>query len=199
VPFTPFTNTYNPWSQGVMSQLGIQAWDYPSWFVSNNTTALGTAGVLYGVRIPLPGSIVTITNVNYVVGTAGATLTASENFIGVYDTNGNQIGITADQTTNFGTQGAHLGVPLVGGPFQTAAPFVFLFALFNGTTGPALTRASSGGTGSGMPAAGVLNATGSNLPFCTNSSGLTSMPATVTYSSNSGSTSSPSYFWAGLS
>jgi hypothetical protein len=182
------------------TQLGIVAWNYPSYLVSVSGTALATAGTIYLVRVPMFGASATVTNILCAVTTAGGTLTSAENFIGLYDNNANLIGTSADQTTAWGTTGFKTAA-LTGGPFTGSWPFVFAGLVFNGTTGPGFLRGVGTGAGPGAPASVVLNATGSNLPCATIMTGQTSLPSSLTggYAAASGTTSTPQAIWVGLS
>lgn len=175
------------------STVPIVAWNYDIVSATGATGAL-TSGTIYLIRIDLPGSPVTVTNLLYIITTGGSTLTSAQNFAGLYDHLGNQIGVTTDQTTNFASTGlggaAGAGVPLTGGPFTGSWPFVYVAIVSNGTTPPAFQR----GTGTGSS---NLGAVARNLRWATNVTGQTSLPATVAYGSNI--SAGANTLWAGLS
>lgn len=174
---------------------GILAQNYPSYFTSNSA-ALGTAGVGYLVKIPLTNTQISVTNILTNVITAGGTLTAAQCFICLYDNNGTKVGFSADQSAAWGSTGLKTAA-LAGGPFNLTAPFCYVFAYFNGTTGPAFAR---GYQATGAPGSITLNQTAATGLAVTNGSALTTTPpASVTYSSNSNTTANPQYFWAALS
>lgn len=114
--------------------------------------ALGSAAVLYLVRIPLPNPI-SITSVLTNLGTiAGAALTNS--FVVVFQSNGAVVGQTADQSATWAASGG-LGiktVALVGGPFAVsplAANDFIWAAYYVGTAAGTLPAFQKGGTSSG--------------------------------------------------
>lgn len=115
---------------------GLIGWAYDP--VGINTGVQLTAGSLVLVRIPIrePQSI---TNVIIGVVTAGATLTAGQNFAGLYQGN-SLIALTADQTTAWQSAGLMV-MPLVGGPYAVSAGFVEVAFWSNGTTRPSVARA----------------------------------------------------------
>jgi hypothetical protein len=152
---------------------------------------------VYTVRIPMSGASVSITNMLWVLQTAGGTLTAGQNFAGLYDNAGTLIGATADQTASGFVGGqTQRTVALSGGPFSTSSPVLYAAFVFNGTTGPGFQRCYAG---PGAPGVINQNATGANLPCGTILTGQTTLPGTITLSSLSGSTSTPQFVWVGLS
>jgi hypothetical protein len=172
------------------------AWNYPIGLASSSG-GVAASGRIYLARIPLSGAQVTVTNLLMGVGAAGATLTAGENFAGVYDENGDEIGVTADQSGVWTATGLYT-MALVGGPFTGSWPFVCAAFVANGTTGPSFIRAMGSGVGGG---AVVLGETAATAAFAVNGlSGNTSLPGFFSYASNSiAAGNNPLSFWAGLS
>jgi hypothetical protein len=118
--------------------IGLQAADLGmialSWDPAGTTGgAQVSAGrqLLQMIRVPTS----TVTNIVYGVNTAGATLTAGQNFVGLYDFSGNLIASSADQTTPFGSTGLKTA-PLSGGPYNLPSGLYFISFLANGTTMP---------------------------------------------------------------
>src|SRR5690349_3000837 len=106
-------------------------------------TAIGSlqtsAGVLHLIEVRLRAGTVDTLYVR--IGTAGATLTASQNFLALLDSTGARIGLTADQSTAWtttGTKSAALTTPaaVTGGVYYVAI-------LSNGTTQPTFIASSS--------------------------------------------------------
>lgn len=130
------------------------------------------------VRIQLVQTPVTITvaNVTFWVGTAGATLTANQNLISIYDNaaSANKLGTSADQSGNWTSTG--LKTVAVSASVTTNAVYVAI--LSNGTT-PVSPRGMSTGPGSSN-----FNLSAAASTFADNASGQTSMPANLTLSSN---------------
>lgn len=140
--------------------------------VSNVNQSTHSSGVLYGSRVMIrnPASV---TSVTLFCSTGGLTLTSGQNFVGVYDSAGVQVGTSADQTTAWGTTGEKAAA-LVGGPFTVSGPFVWVVLVVNGLTPPRFGVASlfSVGTNAGLAAA--------ETRFASQSSGHTVLPASVT-------------------
>jgi hypothetical protein len=177
------------------ADLGILAWNYPSLWAAINSSAL-VSGTIYLAQIPLSGASITITNLIIGVYAAGSTLTASECWGGVYDNNGNEIGQTAQQATNWQSTGVKT-MALASGPFTGTWPTVWAAIVSNGTTNPQLCRVA--GAGISTPIIN-LNATGAAAPFAVNGTTQTVLPtgaAAFTYSSNNAAAGFS--FWAGLS
>jgi hypothetical protein len=176
-----------------LSQLGILAQNYPNLLASVASAAL-TSGLIYLLRINLSGASITVTNVLLGVYTAGSSLTLNECWCGLYDNNGNEIGISANQSSNWTTAGLK-SMALAGGPFTGTWPFVDVAVLSNGSTNPIFARASGGGVGVAMA---NLNATGAGLMCSVNGTGATVLPGSFTYSSNS-TANNPQSIWCGVS
>lgn len=77
------------------------------WSIDPASCGSGTAptsGTLQLARLRVPYDTV-ITNIWLWVTTQGSSLTSGDNFAGVWDSSGNLLGITADQTTAWGSTG----------------------------------------------------------------------------------------------
>jgi hypothetical protein len=138
----------------------------------------GTAmvsGTVYVFKVP----VLTSTAVTYITmyqSTAGATLTAGQCFAALYDSTGAQVGVTADQSTAWGTSGTK-SMPLVTptGP-RTAGETMYVAVVANGTTGPVFRAAASG-----LPNIGLVAAQG--FRFGTSGTAQTAAPASLTIAS----------------
>lgn len=119
---------------------------------------------------------VTITNVCAAIGTVGAGLVAGQNFGGLYDSLGTRIGVTADQTANWGTTG--FKEMALTAPVAVAAGYYYVAILSNAGTTPAFARGSA-------LVATIVNAklTATNGRFTTGPAAQTTMPASVTMAS----------------
>jgi hypothetical protein len=121
---------------------GVIAWTADPFVCSTNAQAL-VAGKLmlaaFWVR-----KTATISTIGINVPTAGATLTASENWAGVYNSSGTLMGQTADQSTAWaGTSTQSMAIT---SPFSAPGGMYWVALLFNGTTPPTL-RGSAGAVG----------------------------------------------------
>jgi hypothetical protein len=113
------------------------------------------------------------------ITTSGATLTAGQNFAGVYNAAGTRIALTADQTTPWGTttglQTMALTVPVAVTPGA-----YYLTLLSNGTTAPNFARGAVAGSG-----ASTINwrLTATDARYATGPAAQTSLPASITMAS----------------
>lgn len=162
----------------------LVAWVYDP-VAATGATQL-TSGVLYllKVRIPTPQ---TITNIITLITTAGATLTAGQNFAALFNSAGTQVGITADQAASWVSTGIKT-MALVT-PYVAPAGHYYIAILTNGTTAPFLARSIN---------TAIANA---NLPtgsfrFATIGTGQTAVPASFTPASQVGLSTA---FWAAVS
>lgn len=121
----------------------------------------------------------TVTNIITNISLAGSSLTAGQNFVGLYDNTGNRLGVSADQTTAWGSIGLKTA-PLVGGPVVIAPGKYWIAFLANGTVPANMPQPWSsastvviGGVG---PASALNNA---NARFMTGPTGQTSLPASI--------------------
>lgn len=167
-PVNVFTNSTVDFSN--LSTIGFQpsdhslkAWSFdPSGSIGG---AASTAGVLYAIKVPLRQAE-TITAIIHNVTTAGATLTAGQNLIGLYNNAGTLVAQTGDQSgnwTSIGTKTANLTTPYVA-----TAGYYFVGFLTNGTTPPQFLR-----DGSQSASANNLNI----RRFVTVTGPLTALPA----------------------
>jgi hypothetical protein len=165
---TNLDNTNGPLDQGFI------AWTFDG-------ALTGTAGPSSGgvrlARIILRRAA-TISNIWVSVITAGATLTAGESFVGLYSAGGTRLAVSADQSTSWTSAGVKQ-IALTAS--YAAAPGIYYAALLtNGTTPPVF---AATGPGSNSPVnANLTISTGRAL---SGPSAQTSLPASITMSSNS--------------
>lgn len=129
----------------------------------------------------------TITNLHVVVLTVGSGLTAGQNFLGLYDSAGNLLAQSADQSTAW--TGAGLKTTPLTTPYVAAAGDYYVGILAVGTTPPAFAR----GHDNSSSFMNGLTASGQHL-YISHGAGLTALPATVTLTTTSGTS-----FWSGTS
>ncbi|WP_328344778.1 right-handed parallel beta-helix repeat-containing protein [Micromonospora sp. NBC_00421] len=163
--------------------VGLAAWSFDPANVAQGKTT--TSGTVYLVAVYVPRSV-SVTKIMWGNFTAGATPTAGQNFVGLYNSTGTLLvsaGVDADVTTT-GMRTTTVSSTAVT-PGRHWVGFVF-----NATTPPAPYRG------------GDLNATlhnagaaGSTTRFATNGTSQTSLPASITTSSN---TPSQHVLWAGI-
>lgn len=170
------------------SDQNLIAWSYePSVATSSGTI---TPGVIQLVAVILRKAA-TITNVIVEIAAVGSALTTAENFLALYDSSGTRQGVTADQTSAWASTGVMV-TPLAT-PYSAAAGVYYVAVLSNGSTSPTFAR-STGITGAG----GFINVglTASTARFAVNGTAQTSMPSSLTLSSNSLAAIA---LWAGVS
>jgi len=170
------------------AKAGIVSWTYDPVFGSAGT-ALPTGNV-HMQRFDLPASA-TVTNILIGISVAGATLTAGQNFAGLYNSSGTLLAQTADQTSAWGGTGL-ITMPLTAAQSLTAGTY-YTALLTNGTTGPTVLRGLSL---SALANVVNLGFTATNARWATSGSGLTSLPGSVTMSSR---TIQGTTWWIGLS
>lgn len=131
---------------------GAAAMSYQPFSVNSSTAA--TSGTVYYHKVYVRKAT-TITNIAHILGAVGVTLTAGQNFVGLYNASGVQLGISADLSSVWAT-GASLTVPKViplVSPVTVQPGIYYVLFLSNGTT-----PAAFGRTGSSGPVNGLLTA-----------------------------------------
>lgn len=167
---------------------GWITWNYDPATAQGSTTL--TSGQMFMSRLDVR-TTATAVNAIYALNAAGATLTAGQNLVGLYDANGNLLATSADQSSNWLTTG--LKVTAFTSSANILAGVYYLGFLSNGTTPMSLLRsmatsAQNATVNLGFPAA--------TARWATTGSGLTALPSTVTMSGRAASFGSA---WAALS
>ncbi|MET9385302.1 hypothetical protein ABZY09_30580 [Streptomyces sp. NPDC002928] len=152
------------------SDMGLLLWTGDPAYATATTTL--TSGTVYTVKLNVRQAM-TATNLIYSVFTAGSTLTSGQNFVGLYDSSGNRVAVSADQTSNWGSLGTMV-TPFTA-PVALTPGAYFAAWLSNGTTPITLTR------GTGLQSAMVnVNQTAATYRYTTGGTGwssLTALPA----------------------
>lgn len=114
------------------------AWScQPAEAASNSAVS---SGILLLSKIYIPRSI-TVNNVTIIIQTAGSSLTTGENFLGLYSSGGALLAQTADQTTNWGSNGAKTAALTASATLNSGNAedfWVWAARLGNGTTLPSV-------------------------------------------------------------
>ncbi len=149
-------------------------------------------GQIQMVRVDLARQATISTITQCVVG-LGSVLTAGQNFAGLYNSIGQRIGITADQTTNWGTTGSK-DMALTA-PVLCSAGTYYVAYLVNATTSPTFLRIVNAST---ISAFINHNLAPSVARFTTVGAigSATSLPASIDLSTRANSITS---YWAGVS
>ncbi len=158
---------------------------------AGNATILTTSATVYlmRVRVGWPG---TISKICITITTAGNTLTSNRNFLGLYNNLGQQLGVTADQTTAFGSAG-FLAASLTT-PVQVLSGTYYAAVLATGTTLPTL-QAGAGLTANSV-SVGNANLAAASARFLVGPAAQTSLPATIALGSQS--LNAAATWWVGL-
>jgi hypothetical protein len=158
------------------SDHGLIAWTMDPSCTNANGTAV-TAGFIYLMMVNLKLAA-TISKIEVVIGTAGATLTSGQCFAGLYSTAGTRLALTADMSTTWNSTGDKK--MSLTGSYSAAAGKYYVAILMNGTTSPSFACGSTFGA-SFTP--GNANLAAGGYRWCRSSaSGNTSLPASITVS-----------------
>lgn len=177
---TATSSTAAAWASPVQSEVSGPAANALLAWNGDPTTASGSnslaTGVLLLQRIMVPATM-TFTNLWFYIGTAGATLTANENLVGLYSSAGSLLSGSADQSTAWTSIGAKeiaLTTPqtVTGG----AGVFVWAAALGNGTTMPVMAAFPVNST------AALVNigTSAATTRFASTGTSLTALPSSFT-------------------
>jgi hypothetical protein len=168
------------------------AWTYdPALTISVTTPApMLTSGTVYLFRINIRATTV-VTNIVTYVGVIGATLTAGQNLLGLYKSDGTRIGITADQSGVWTSTGLKTAA-LVSGPFTLTPGFCWAAILSVGTTPPVFARLNN--VNATIQNAGAAATT--NFRCATNVAGVTALPSPLVLGS---SAAAQNFIWVALS
>jgi hypothetical protein len=168
----------------------LLAWTQDPATLRASGDVLASSGVLYLAKLKIVNRSTLVSNILYGVVTAGATLTAGQNFVGLYNSSGTLLSGTADQTTNFGSTG--LKTAALTTPQTLAVGTYYVAFLSNGTTKPALAM----GAGHGIAAITNAGLTLSTARFASYGSAQTTLPSSF-IPGNTGFASGA--YWAALS
>lgn len=170
------------------NELGFITWNYDPANVSGQSAF--TPGTVHMFRMEIKRASM-ISNIIIGIQTAGNVLTAGQNFAGIYDSSGNQLRITADQSVPWIT--AQLAVMPLTSPLNVTPGSYYIAVVANGTTAPSVSRSFGAAAVGPIGNAGttVTNARWANGP-----TGQTSLPASINMSTR---TYGPTGWWAALS
>lgn len=159
-------NVMRPVDQGVI------AWSYDP-AIQDSSGALAN-GVLGLTRISITETGRTLNNIIGEVSAAGVDLVVGQNFAGLYNSAGQRLAITADQTTNWQSTGLKV-MPVVA-PVVLPPGLYWVAVISNtATTIPSFRRSSA----SAVAAAINIGQTGGNTRFGSWGVGQTTLPGTI--------------------
>lgn len=163
---------------------GLLAWVGDPGYLAGSLAV--PAGIVHLLRIKVTKAV-TISNIVLQLGGSSIVLTAGQNFAALFDTSGNRLAVTADQSSNWATAGTKTSA--LTAPYAAAAGFYYVGILFNGSAPPNLGRF---GQVSAFNNVGV-----SPMRFAQYSSGVTAMPSTIPMGSIVADATAA--WWAGVS
>lgn len=165
---------------------GLVSWAYPVMQCSGS--AVPTSGTVRMVRLPALAVTTTFTSACCHIATAPTTPTAGQNFMGLYDSTGTRVAVTADATTPFTTTGDK--IVAFTAPYVAAPGTYYLAILANAATPPAFSLCASHSASAANFNTGVATAQFTNGPAA-----QTTLPASITMASR---TTSLNCTWAGV-
>lgn len=170
----PVSGGGTPQGTDLPSDFGWLGWTADPLYC-NATAIIPTSGTIYAMAFILRQPI-QLNNITVFVSTAGATLTAGQSLLAVYNQAGSsRLALSADQSVNWVSTGN--AVASMGGPIVLPAAHYWLCWLSVGTTMPTFRT-------SGSIQAANLGNSGANLRCATTTlTGQTAMPSSITPSS----------------
>jgi hypothetical protein len=167
---------------------GLIAWTHDPATLRSASNAT-TSGTVYLAKVKIVNRATTVTNVLVGIEAAGVTLTAGQSFVGLYDSTGTRLGLSADQSGNWTSAGLKT-IALTAPVTSLAVGDYYVAMLSVGATPP---QFSMGAGGSIVVSPGL--STGASR-FLQGPTGQTSLPSSITLSSQ---TVSSGARWAALS
>ncbi|GAA1978470.1 hypothetical protein [Kitasatospora viridis] len=169
------------------SDHGLLAWNYdPSGTSNSSATVSGTvylAQVILRTPQTVSKAILSLTG-------AASGVVANQNFIGLYDSSGNRVAVTAAGALDAALTSSGTLPGTFTSPYAAAAGAYWVAFVNNATTPAQLGRAS------GFSSTPNANLAAAQYRYCTNGTGQTALPSSITPSSNS--LANVMTFWAGL-
>lgn len=154
---------------------GFISWDYDPENVSGSGNIL-TSGTIYLHKLYLQAGT-TVNSIAAGIQVAGSTLTAGQSLMGIYNSAGTRVGVTADQSASWVSPG-YKSAALTSPYSVVTAGFHHIALLSVGTTPP--TFYSTNAPSSLFNG----NTSGATLRHATNATAQTTLPSSLTLSSN---------------
>lgn len=165
---------------------GLVTWNYGVMQVSGSSVPV--SGTVRMVRLPVLAVTTTFTSLAVHIDVAPTTPTAGQNFMGVYDTAGTRVAVTADATADFTTIGDK--VIALTAPYVAAPGTYFVAILANAATPPAFSRSAAF-----SDTAANFNTTAALAQYTNGPAAQTTLPASITMASR---TKSVQATWVGV-
>lgn len=161
----------------IASDHNYLSWSLPSPYCTVAASAATTHGVVYLTKVKVVNRSTVVTNVVASLATGGVTLTAGQNFAGLYNSSGTLLASTADQSTAWASAGVQ--TMALSSP-QTLAVGTYYVALLTNGGGAGLQFVAAGGGFAGTTNAGLTTGTARSL---TSGTTQTALPASITLGS----------------
>jgi hypothetical protein len=171
------------------SDLGLIAWTLDPAATSGSTSAV--SGTVFLAQVTLRYAQ-TISKLAVAVATGAATVTANQNFLGLYNSAGTRVAVTAAGAIDSAITSAGYLSQSVVTPYAAAAGTYWVAYLNNATTAALLQR----GTGATLSISNV-GMTGAGMRYAVNGTAQTTLPSSITPASNSATNAFP--MWAAAS
>lgn len=152
---------------------GFISWNYDPESASSTNSL--TSGTIWMHKIYIPAS--TVNSIGLTVSTAGSGLTAGQNLVGLYTLAGSKLGQSVDQTSFWNSTGfknCALSAPVV----ISTSGYYYVAVLSVGTTAPISTSSN------GLQSTFNANTSGATLRHASALTGQTTLPSSITTSSN---------------
>lgn len=166
---------------------GLAAWTHDPATLRSASNAT-TSGTVYLCKVKIANRSTVVSNVIVGIEAAGSGLTSGQCFVGLYNSSGTRLAVSADQAANWTTTG--LKTIALTAPQTLAVGSYYIAILAVGTTPPQFAMGAGGAT---TVSAGL--ATGASR-FLTGPTAQTSLPSSITLSSQ---TVTSGARWAALS
>lgn len=172
---TTLAGVVMPTSTFGASDHGLTAWTYDPALVANGTTS--TSGTVYLMKLVLRYSA-TINKVMLSITNAASGVTANQNFVGIYDSTGSRLAVTTAGSIDAGIASSGVLTATLSTSPTLAAGTYWIGFVNNATTPVQLGRM---GSFASTPNANLSQA---NYRFAVNGTSQTSLPSSITPSSN---------------
>jgi hypothetical protein len=170
------------------SDLGLIAWTFDPAITSGSASAV--SGTVFLAQVVLRYAQ-TINKLSVAIATGAATVTANQNFLGLYTAAGTRVAVTAAGAIDAAITSAGNLMQAVVTPYAAAAGTYWVAYLNNATTAALLQR----GTGATLSVSNV-GLTGASMRYAVNGTAQTTLPASITPASNSATNAFP--MWAAV-
>lgn len=167
--------TFTPADQNLVS------WTYDPSCI-RGTGVASVSGTVYLMKVKIVNRSTVVTNVIIGVEGAGVTLTAGQNFVGLYDSTGARLAVSADQASSWTSTG--MKTIALTAPVTLNVGSYYVAFVSNGATPPTLA------TGAGNNVNISVGLSSGALRYIIGPTAQTSLPASITLTSFTGSTAS---------